>query len=259
MAREAILAGATGLVGRECLRLALERYDSVTALVRRPLKITHPRLIAREIDFDRLGTIEVPRGAHVYCALGTTIKKAGSEAAFRRVDFEYPRMLAERAAAGDARFMLVSSVGASTKSPNFYLRVKGELEDAVRAMAIQASTRARALEAVHIFQPSILMGDREERRAGERIGIAVARATAFLLAGPLRKYRGIPAATVAAAMVGAAQKEAHGCFVYHYDEIIELAAAGRSGDDRNDATTRSQDDRNDAATRSQDDRTHKGA
>jgi uncharacterized protein YbjT (DUF2867 family) len=241
MVRQAILAGATGLVGRECLRLALGRYDSVTALVRRPLKMTHPRLIAREIDFDRLGTIEVPRGAHVYCALGTTIKKAGSEAAFRRVDFEFPRMLAERAAAGDARFMLVSSVGASTKSPNFYLRVKGELEDAVRAMATQASTsamatqattKAMALEAVHIFQPSILMGDREERRTAERIGIAVARATAFLLAGPLRKYRAIPAATVAAAMIGPAQKEAHGCFVYHYDEIVELAAALRSQDDR---------------------------
>jgi uncharacterized protein YbjT (DUF2867 family) len=224
MVRQAILAGATGLVGRECLRLALERYDSVTALVRRPLRMTDPRLIAREIDFDRLGTIEVPRGAHIYCALGTTIKKAGSEAAFRRVDFDYPRMLAERAAAaGDARFMLVSSVGASTRSPNFYLRVKGELEDAVRAMTF---------ESVHIFQPSILMGDREERRPGERIGIVVAHATAFLLAGPLRKYRGIPAADVAAAMLAAAQKEAHGCFVYRYDEIVELAAASRSQDDR---------------------------
>jgi uncharacterized protein YbjT (DUF2867 family) len=203
MVRQAILAGATGLVGRECLRLALERYDSVTALVRRPLRMTHPRLIAREIDFDRLGTIEVPRGAHIYCALGTTIKKAGSEAAFRRVDFEFPKMLAERAAAaGDARFVLVSSVGASTKSPNFYLRVKGELEDAVRAMTF---------ESVHIFQPSILMGE---------------------LAGPLRQYRAIPAADVAAAMVAAAQKEAHGCFVYHYDEIVELAATLRSRGDR---------------------------
>ncbi len=235
MVRQAILTGATGLVGRECLRLALERYDSVTALVRRPLKITHPRLIAREIDFDRMGTIEVPCGAHVYCALGTTIKKAGSESAFRRVDFDFPKMLAERAAAaGDARFMLVSSVGASTKSPNFYLRVKGELEDAVRAMTF---------ESVHIFQPSILMGDRDERRTAERIGIVVARATAFLLAGPLRKYRAIPAATVAAAMVAAAQKEAHGCFVYHYDEIVSLAAASRSEDDRVNTASRSQDDR----------------
>jgi uncharacterized protein YbjT (DUF2867 family) len=238
MVRQAILTGATGLVGRECLRLALERYDSVTALVRRPLKITHPRLIAREIDFDRMSTIEVPRGAHVYCALGTTIKKAGSEAAFRRVDFDYPRVLAERAAAGDARFMLVSSVGASTKSPNFYLRVKGELEDAVRTMTF---------ESVHIFQPSILIGDRDERRTAERIGIAAARALGFLLVGPLRKYRAIPAATVAAAMVAAAQKEAHGCFVYHYDEIVSLAAASRSRDDRVNT-----------ASRSQDDRTHKG-
>jgi len=218
MVRQAILAGATGLVGRECLRLALDRYDSVVALVRRPLKTKHPRLVAREIDFDRLNTIEIPQGAHVYCALGTTIKKAGSETAFRRVDFEYPKMLAERAAAaGDARFMLVSSVGASSQSKNFYLRVKGELEDSVRAMTF---------EAVHIFRPSILIGEREERRTAERIGIVFARGVGFLLGGPLRKYRAIPAAKVAAAMVAAGNLDVRGSFVYHYDEIVNLASGG---------------------------------
>jgi uncharacterized protein YbjT (DUF2867 family) len=224
MALEAVIAGAGGLVGRACLRRLLDRYDSVTALVRRPLKLTHPKLIERQIDFDRIGTIEIPPGAHVYCALGTTIKVAGSEDAFRRVDFEYPRMFAERAAAaGQVRFMLVSSVGASAQSGTFYLRVKGELEEAVRAMRLQE---------VHIFRPSVLTGDRTERRPGERIGIAIGTGLSFVMRGPLRKYHPIPAATVAAAMVaaanatredGLAEQDQPRCFVYHYDEMLRLA------------------------------------
>jgi len=211
----AVIAGASGLVGRECLDLLLERYDTVTALVRKPLGRLHPRLTERRLEFDKVGTIEVPAGAHVFSALGTTIKKAGSEEAFRKVDFDYPRLLAARAAAaGGARFMLVSSVGASATSKNFYLRVKGELEDAVRALA---------LEAVHIFQPSFLMGDRVESRPGEKLGIGVARAAQFALAGPLRKYRPLRAALVARAMVHAAVSEKLGAFVYHYDEIRALA------------------------------------
>jgi uncharacterized protein YbjT (DUF2867 family) len=227
MASEAVIAGATGLVGRECLRRLLDRYDSVTALVRRPLKDKSPKLIERQIDFDRIGTIEIPPAAHVYCALGTTIKVAGSEEAFRQVDFEYPRMLAERAAAaGGARFMLVSSVGAAEGSSNFYLRVKGELEESVRVMRLRE---------VHIFRPSLLVGDRTEKRPGEAVGLAIARGLDFLMVGPLRKYHPIPAATVAAAMVAAANKSAPAsegravqedkpaCFVYHYREMVRLA------------------------------------
>jgi uncharacterized protein YbjT (DUF2867 family) len=228
MALEAVIAGATGLVGRACLRRLLDRYDSVTALVRRPLKLTHPKLIERQIDFDRIGTIEIPPGAHVYCALGTTIKVAGSEDAFRRVDFEYPRMFAERAAAaGQARFMLVSSVGASAQSSTFYLRVKGELEESIRAMRLQE---------VHIFRPSFLIGDRTEKRSGEAIGTGLSGAFGFLMRGPLRKYHPIPAATVAVAMVSAAStnpredwladQEQPRCFVYHYDEMVRLANQG---------------------------------
>jgi uncharacterized protein YbjT (DUF2867 family) len=216
MPSEAIIAGSTGLVGRECLRLLLARYDSVTALVRRQPQQSHPKLIERLIDFERIGTIEIPPRAHVYCTLGTTIKKAGSEDAFRQVDYEYPRMLAGRAAsAGGARFMLISSVGASPQSKNFYLRVKGELEEAVAAMPLQAS---------HIFRPSFLMGDRVEKRSGEKFGIVVAKAVGVLLVGPLRKYRAIPAATVAAAMVAAANHQEQESGVYHYDEMMRLAA-----------------------------------
>src|SRR5271167_4304143 len=171
MSDTAVIAGASGLVGQECLRLLLNRYPSVTSLVRKTTGRQHLRLIERRIDFDRIDTIEIPHGAHVYSALGTTIKKAGSEEAFRRVDFDYPKMLAARAAAaGAARFALVSSVGADKSSGNFYLRVKGELEEAIARMP---------LEAALIFRPSILIGDRDEKRTGEAIGIVVARALAF--------------------------------------------------------------------------------
>jgi uncharacterized protein YbjT (DUF2867 family) len=215
MSDTAVIAGASGLVGRECLRLLLNRYPSVTSLVRKPTGMQDVRLVERRIDFDRIDTIEIPRGAHVYSALGSTIKKAGSEAAFRRVDFDYPKMLAARAAAaGAARFVLVSSVGADKSSGNFYLRVKGELEEAIARMP---------LEAALIFRPSILIGDREENRTGEAIGIVVARALTFALLGPLRKYRAIPAGTVAEAMVAAATDGLGGVHVYHYDEILRLA------------------------------------
>jgi uncharacterized protein YbjT (DUF2867 family) len=215
MSYTAVIAGASGLVGQECLRLLLKRYDSVTSLVRKPTSFQHLRLVQRRIDFERIDTIEIPRGAHVYCALGSTIKKAGSEAAFRRVDFDYPKMLAARAAAaGGARFVLVSSVGADKASGNFYLRVKGELEEAVAAMP---------LEAALFFRPSVLIGEREERRRGEAIGIVIARALSFALLGPLRKYRAIPAGTVAEAMVAAATDGLGGVHVYQYDEILRLA------------------------------------
>jgi uncharacterized protein YbjT (DUF2867 family) len=215
MSNVAVIMGASGLVGQECLRLLLNRYSSVTSLVRKPTGVQHLKLVERRIDFDRLDTVEIPRGAHVYSALGSTIKKAGSEAAFRRVDFDYPKMLAGRAAAaGGARFILVSSVGADKASQNFYLRVKGELEDAVAAMP---------LEAALLFRPSILIGEREEKRSGEKFAVGAARAISFALIGPLRKYRAVPAGTVAEAMVVGAMSDARGVHVYHYDEILRLA------------------------------------
>jgi uncharacterized protein YbjT (DUF2867 family) len=212
--RQAVIAGATGLVGAECLTLLLQRYDSVTAYVRHSSGRSHPRLLERHIDFDRLGTMEIPPGAHVYCALGTTIKVAGSQAAFRHVDYDFPKMLAERTAdAARSRFVLISSVGANAQSGNFYLRTKGELEDAVRALPI---------EAVHIFRPSVLVGERKESRPGEKFGIVVTKSLGVALLGPLRKYRAMPAPILAGAMVAAANRDVRGQFLYHYDEIVNI-------------------------------------
>jgi uncharacterized protein YbjT (DUF2867 family) len=214
--KQAVIAGATGLVGAACLNLLLDRYDSVTAFVRHSTGRTHARLLERHIDFDRIGTIDLPPAVHVYCAFGTTIKTAGSEDAFRHVDYEIPKMLAERTADSlGSRFMLVSSVGAKSSSGNFYLRTKGELEDAVSALPI---------DAVHILRPSVLVGQRVEARPGEKFGIVMTQKLGFALIGGLRKYRAMPVPMLARAMVGAASRNEHGRFVYHYDEIHDVAS-----------------------------------
>ena len=133
--RTAIVAGASGLVGEHCLRrlLASGMHEHVVAFVRGPLNVTHKRLEQRTVDYERLGRMSAfPRVQDVFCCLGTTMKKAGSEAAFRKVDFEYVVRLAETSLrTGADHFYLVSAVGADPKSRVFYSRVKGEAEDSV--------------------------------------------------------------------------------------------------------------------------------
>jgi uncharacterized protein YbjT (DUF2867 family) len=173
--RSLLLAGATGLVGGHALRLAMAdpRFDRVVILTRRPLpdSLTGKAvdeagiemgsgLDVRIVDFDALdeAAAGLPVDA-VACALGTTIKKAGSREAFRKVDRDYPVRLAELAArAGADRFVLVSSAGASPRSRFFYSRVKGESEAAVVELGIPG---------VSILRPSLLLGDRAESRPGE--------------------------------------------------------------------------------------------
>jgi uncharacterized protein YbjT (DUF2867 family) len=215
-ARTAVLAGATGLVGTHCLQtlLASSAYDRVIAVVRRPLVLTHGKLEQLIVDFDSLGSLDAA-GADVFCALGTTIRKAGSQEAFRLVDFGYTTRFAQRASDGGARqFALVSSVGANARSKNFYLRVKGETEEAVSAMPF---------DAVHLFRPSLLMGERAESRPAERAGIALARALSFVFAGPLSRYRPVAADKVARAMVRASVEGLPGRHIYHWPEIVALA------------------------------------
>ena len=212
-----MIAGASGLVGRHCLRILLERpeYERVTALVRRPLELSHPKLEQREVDFERLDRADLPPVDDVYCTLGTTIKTAGSKEAFLRVDYDYPRMLAERTGElGARRLLLVTSVATDPRSPNYYLKVKGRLEAQVAGLPF---------EAIGYFRPSFLAGRRDEARPGERVGVFFAEAFRFLLFGPMRIYRAIPAETVAAAMVGVALGGEEGRRIYHYDEMLALA------------------------------------
>lgn len=214
----ALVVGATGLVGSHCLKTLLDRgaYERVVAFTRRPLGQQHPRLVETIVDFDKLEELEPFPTADVFCALGTTIAKAGSQADFLKVDFEYPRIIAERsAAAGATQFLLVSSVGADPQSSNFYLRVKAQLEKAVTGLSF---------ESVHIFRPSFLIGKRAEFRLADVLAGPALRAVQFALVGKLRKYRPIAASTIAAAMAVAAREGKPGRHIYHYDDIVSLAS-----------------------------------
>lgn len=190
----ALLAGASGLVGGECLRrlLASAEYGRVIVVTRRDLgpAARHPKVRQLVLDFDRLGDErDELRAHHVFCALGTTIRKAGSRARFQRVDYEYPLRLAQLARMNDARhFSIVSSLGASRSSPFFYSRVKGDVEHGLRAMRWPS---------LAIFRPSVIAGERAESRPLERAG-------AWLLGLAPAAWRPVAAADIAAAMVAVA-------------------------------------------------------
>ena len=209
----ALLAGASGLVGGECLQrlLAADAYSTVTVVTRRSLGslAQHPKLREVVVDFEQLDRVRADlRADHVFCALGTTIRKAGSQAKFRHVDFEYPRHLAALALANGARhFSLVSALGASSKSGVFYSRVKGELEDALRAMGWPS---------LCLLRPSVIAGDRQESRPLERLGEMLLRF------GPAT-YRPVAAGRIAAAMIATAQREPRGVTVIESRDIPRAA------------------------------------
>ena|SRR5690349_2165017 len=220
MARTALVAGASGLVGGHVLRLLLgsAAYDRVTVLVRRELPLAHKKLTQRVIDFDRLAEVgDFPRVDDVFCCLGTTIKRAGSQHAFRKVDSTYVVELARIAGRHRARqFLVVTAVGADPASRVFYSRVKGETEAALRRLSF---------DALLLFRPSFLLGVRPERRLAESLAAALAPLVTWTLVGPLARYRPIEAETVARAMVRAAGEAPRGAHVYESNEIRRLAAA----------------------------------
>ncbi len=192
--RRVLLAGATGLVGGQILQalLADSSVCEVHALSRRPLSLSHPKLQVHIVDFGRLPAL--PPTGEAYLALGTTIKVAGSQAAFRAVDLDANLAVAKAAfAAGARRVGLVSAVGAAGQSSVFYNRVKGELEDALKAME---------LTALVIAQPSLLLdyrdGLQQPPRLGEQIAIPIAKLLGPLMPG---KYRPVHARNVAQALV----------------------------------------------------------
>ena len=221
MSRTALLLGATGLVGRHTLaRLAADaRWSRVVTLDRRPLTRASDTHEPTVVDFDRLDDLDSALWAcdDVFCALGTTIKQAGSRDAFRRVDLGIPAQAARLArAAGATQMLLVSSMGADVRSRVFYNRVKGEAEAAVRGAGF---------EAVQIVRPSLLTGDRAEARAGEQVAEAVLGALRPLLVGPLKNLRPTAADDVAAALVALAAARRPGATVYDPEAIRAWAAS----------------------------------
>lgn len=216
--REVLLAGASGVIGRQVLTQLLSdpAISRVTALVRRPLPITHERLTQCTVDFATLDALAPDfRCDTAFCCLGTTMRQAGSQAAFRAVDQEAVLAVARLAQrAGASHFLAVSAVGADVRSPSFYSRVKGEVEAALAELAFPR---------LSLLQPSLLLGPREERRVGERIAQVLSAPIAPLMAGPLARYRPIQSATVAAAMVAAARDTSPGRVVLQWQDLTRLA------------------------------------
>ncbi|MGV3539192.1 MAG: NAD(P)H-binding protein [Rufibacter sp.] len=212
----ALIAGASGLVGGHLLQLLLQskRYRRVISIGRSELPLQHPKLQQLVVDFNHL---EKHRHAltadDVYCCLGTTIKKAGSQEKFREVDFSYVVHLAKLTSSNFAsQFLVVSALGADAESRIFYNRVKGEMEQAVKALPFTA---------VHIFQPSLLLGNRKETRLGEKAAEMFMKVFGFLFKGPLKKYRAIQASTVANAMLQTSKQDGGGVQV-HSSEQMQL-------------------------------------
>ena len=217
--RVALVAGGSGLVGSKLLPilLAAPEYGRVHALARRALPTDNPRLANRVVRFDApLETQLKGLQCHdAFCCLGTTMKSAGSESAFRAVDHDLVIQFANFAlSSGVERFVVVSSVGADPNSKNFYLRVKGETEKDLERL------RFRSLD---IFQPSMLLGSRREFRPIELVAQPLMQMVGPLMFGRWARFRAIEAATVAAAMYGVVRSRRRGLYRYTYTEIGKLA------------------------------------
>jgi uncharacterized protein YbjT (DUF2867 family) len=208
----ALIAGYSGLVGTELLHLLLEsdKYDKVIAIGRRATDFDHPKLEQRIVDFNSLGFNDSIND--IFCCLGTTIKKAGSKEKFRLVDYQYPLNLALAGQqAGATCFNLVSAHGASSSSNIFYSQVKGDLEDSISSLNYPK---------LEIVRPSLLLGERSEKRAGEDLGKIIMSALGFLFIGPLKNIKGIQASSVAKAMLFFANDGSGGKRV-HYSSVLQ--------------------------------------
>ncbi len=215
--KTALIIGSTGLIGSQLLNLLLDSNDylKVITFVKRDTGIKHPKLTQHIIDFDKPETYKnLVVGDDFFCVIGTTIKKAGSKEAFRKVDFEYPRQFVSFALQNKVKqFLIISSLSADAKSGNFYLKTKGEIQDFLKDCSF---------ESVAVLQPSLLLGNRTEFRLGEKVGAFFMKTFSFLFLGNLKKYKPIEGKTVAKALLKIAQTNNKGFKIYESDVIQEI-------------------------------------
>ena len=206
---QALIAGATGMVGQQLIQMLVESkaYDRIILLVRKPLANMHSSVEQVVFDFETM-TPDLPSANHIFCCLGTTIAKAGSKEAFAKVDKDYPVELAKVAKRnGATTFCIVTAGGANSKSAIFYNKVKGEVEDALIAMEF---------EHLGIFRPSMLLGIRAEKRPLERAGQRVMTALHFFIP---KRYKAIQSWKVALAMKNFAQHSDQKIRIFESDEM----------------------------------------
>ncbi|WP_316811544.1 oxidoreductase [Pedobacter heparinus] len=214
---EAIIAGATGLIGADLLNQLLDHpaYTRVLAIVRTEIARQHPKLEQLVVDFERLENHqEHIKGDVVFCALGTTKSKTPDQEQYRKIDYQYPLDIAFIALQnGASQYHLVSALGANPGSAIFYSKLKGEVERDLKTIPFKA---------LHIYRPSLLDGDRKEHRSAEGIMIGLMRLLNPLLIGGLKKYRSIKIEKVASAMLKQSLQPLAGVFTYDSDEIERL-------------------------------------
>ena len=218
MTKIAIIIGSTGMTGSHLLKILLTSgiYEKVISFVRHSTKISHPKLVQHVVNFDEPESYQdLIEGNDMFCCLGTTIKKAGSQEAFEKVDLKYPIQFAKIAASkGVKQYSIISSIGANTKSSNFYLRTKGKCEEELRKLAFQS---------ISIFRPSLLIGNRKEFRLGEKVGEYMMKVFSIFFLGKIKKYKPVKSKNVAYAMYSIAQSNTVGYHIYESDEISDIS------------------------------------
>jgi uncharacterized protein YbjT (DUF2867 family) len=215
--KTALIFGSTGLIGNLLLDeiIQSDKYQKIKIFVRQPIEISHSKLEEFAVDFSKPETFsEQITGDDLFICLGTTIKKAGSVREMEIIDRELPVKLASIAFSNSVkRIAVVSSIGANPESRNYYLRIKGEMEQAIRELRFNHTA---------IVRPSILLGERKEKRASENAGKVLMKVFHPLLLGKMRKYRGIHGRDVAKAMIAIMQL-APGIYVFESDELQKMA------------------------------------
>lgn len=213
--KKALIIGATGLTGNILLKQLLTSriYDTIEVWTRRPIDISHPTLTVTTVDFDAIANLRTD-AQHLYCCIGSTIKKAGTKEKFKAIDLDLVARLATVAAQSGVKSMaVISSIGANKSSSNNYLRVKGQMEDAVSGAGVPSVT---------IVRPSMILGNRNEKRMGESVGKLLSCLISPLLVGSMRKYRGIQAHVIARAMVIITNEEHPGVSIVESDALAEI-------------------------------------
>jgi uncharacterized protein YbjT (DUF2867 family) len=208
--KSAIIFGVTGLTGKTILKQIVNdpRYEKIYIVSRRPTGFIHPKVEEIIFNFTDFSSLPSLKADHVFSCMGTTIKKAGSQKAQQVIDRDYPIAIAMYAKRiGAEKLICVSSVGADIKSGNFYLRTKGEMEEGVK----------KYFPSAVFVRPSFIFGDREERRPGEKMGIAIFKVINPVFIGGLSKYKGVSVEKLAKVMSDACFKETKQ--VLHYQDF----------------------------------------
>lgn len=208
------------MTGTYLFKLLLEdkNFETIRLIVRHSTPKTATNMEVILVDFTDTAAFKnaIAGSDVVFCTIGTTQKKVkGNKELYKQIDVDIPVNAAHYCKeTGCEKFIIVSAVGANSKSGNFYLRLKGEMENAIKSTG---------LNAIHIMRPSVLLGHRKEKRMGESFAQRIVQSFSFLLAGKLQKYRAIHAKLLARAMVNAAKNNEEGIFTHQYNQIIKLA------------------------------------